>query len=271
MAEISLPRLVGAVDSYFMPRNREVCVYLTPGLMPEGALRGHTAIVIDVLRATTSMIHALAAGAKTILPTAEIDDARHLAGSCTGKAVLAGERNGTKIPGFDLGNSPADFKAAVIRDATLIMCTTNGTPALIAASAAEHVLIAAFVNFSAVCEQLESDSRPIDIICSGRKGTPSFEDTLLAGAIVDHLCETSDVNLNDAARLAWDSFENQGEILLGALEVSSAGEELIALGLAADLRDAVQVDRFNFAAELRRDPLRVEVCSAGIKRSHWPK
>ncbi len=253
-----------------MPNDREVRVFLTPALIPPDALAGRIAVVIDILRATTTMIHALAAGAKAIYPCSEIDEARSLAAATPGKVLLTGERNGATIPGFDLGNSPRDFKAAAVRNSTIIMTTTNGTPALCAALAAERVLVAAFVNFSAVCEQLTNDNRPIALVCAGSDGSPSLEDTLFAGALVDHLCENGDMALNDAARLAWDSFENQGEILAGAFEVSLAGEKLLKIGLGADLKDAAEVDRFALAAEVRRDPVRVEVCAAGIKRCYWP-
>src|SRR5437667_327941 len=81
----------------------------------------------------------------------------------------------------------------------------------------------AFVNFSAVCEQLRTDPRPVHIVCAGTDAEVSLEDTLLAGAIVDFLCENGDVKLNDSARLAWDSFENNGQMLEGALEVGLGG------------------------------------------------
>src|SRR5438132_538117 len=80
------------------------------------------------------------------------------------------------------------------------------------AAEAERVLVAAFVNFSAVCEQLRMDVRPVHIVCAGTDGEVSLEDTLLAGAFVDFLSENGDVHLNDAARLAWDVFENHGRV-----------------------------------------------------------
>jgi len=250
---------------------RKLSVHLTPELIPAGKLAGGVAVVVDVLRATTSMLQALAAGATAVVPCESIDGARATAGALGKLAVLAGERDGAKIAGFALGNSPAEFTSKRCRGKTVVMTTTNGTRALSACLDAERILIAAFVNFSAVCEQLDSESRPFHVVCAGLNGRPALEDTLLAGALVDHLSETGEVDLNDSARLAWDCYENNGRMLAGALEVSDGGSALIRLGHAADLAAAAQVDRLAIAAEVRRDPVRVEVCSAGIKRTYWPR
>ena len=93
---------------------------------------------------------------------------------------------------------------------------------------------------------------------------------LLAGALVDFLCQIGEARLNDAARMAWDCFENHGQVLLGALEVSQGGAILRRLGYDEDIRAAAQVDQFALVPELRRDPLRVEVGAVGIAQSHWP-
>src|SRR5262249_45447030 len=108
-------------------------------------------------------------------------------------------------------------------------------------------------------------------ICAGFDGTPALEDTLLAGAFVEYLAEEADIHANDSARLAWDCFENHGRILLGALEVSQSGEHLTKLGDAADLPIAAEVDKVARVPELRRDPLRIEVASAGVVKGHWIK
>src|SRR5262249_15040778 len=128
---------------------------------------------------------------------------------------------------------------------------------------------AAFVNYSAVCEQLRQDLRPLHIVCAGIEGDVSLEDTLLAGALVDCLSQACEVRLNDAARLAWDSFENHGRILLGALQVGKRGPGLTRLGYDDDIKAAAQVARFALVPEWRRDPLRVEVGAVGIVGSHW--
>jgi 2-phosphosulfolactate phosphatase len=251
---------------------RQVSVHLTPHLVEPACLRGCIAVAIDVLRATTTIVHALAAGCVSVRPCAEIEEAKALAASFPqGSALLAGERGGKPLEGFELTNSPRECTTKRCKDKTLVLTTTNGTRAILRASAAERVLIAAFVNFSAVCEQLEPDARPVHILCAGSAGEPCVEDTLLAGALVDFFCEAMDVHLNDSARLAWDCFENNGRVLLGTLQISEAGKRLTKDGNAADVSVCAEVDRFAIVPELRRDPCRIEVASAGIVKRHWTK
>src|SRR5207244_4002267 len=141
---------------------------LVPSLLDPKQLSGSVAVVIDVLRATTSIVYGLAAGCTEVRPCAEIDEAKALAATFPKRrALLAGERQGKQIPGFDLGNSPREFTAKKCKDKTLILTTTNGTRAIARALAAERLLIAGFVNFSAVCEQLGHDARPVHIVCAG--------------------------------------------------------------------------------------------------------
>lgn len=255
-----------------MADDRDVQVHLLPCLAPPGCLLGCLAVVIDVLRATTTIIHALAAGCVDVRPCAEIEQARALAGQMrAGRVLLGGERNGKPICGFDLGNSPREYTPQVCRGNSLVMTTTNGTRALLRAAEAERSLVAGFVNFSAVCEQLRVDARPIHIVCSGTGGEIALEDTLLAGAFVEFLCEDGPVRLNDSARLAWDCFEHHGRVLSGALEIGHGGANLLALGFGEDIEAAARVDQFNLVPELRPDPLRVEVGTVGIVKSYWPK
>jgi 2-phosphosulfolactate phosphatase len=258
-----------------MPAQRPVHVHLLPSLVPEAGLAGDVAVVIDVLRATTVIVHALAAGCCCVVACGEIDEAKRRAGELRGegKVLLAGERHGKPIPGFDLGNSPGEFTVKTCKGATVVLTTTNGTRALLRSVEADRVLAGAFVNFSGLCEQLRADRRPVHMVCAGTDGEVSLEDTLLAGAIVDFLSDSSDeVQLNDAARLAWDSFENHGRCCLrGSLEVGRGGQRLKSLGYDADIRAAAGVDRFTIVPELRREPLRLERGVVGIAQSHWPR
>src|SRR5205807_5009269 len=138
--------------------------------------------------------------------------------------------------------SPREYTPKTCRGTTLVMTTTNGTRALLRAAEAERILIAGFVNYSAVCEQLRLDARPIHIVCAGTDGEVTLEDTLLAGALVDFLCDT-EVCLNDAARLAWDCFEHHGCVVQGALEISAGGANLQRLGYDDDIAAAAKVDQ----------------------------
>jgi 2-phosphosulfolactate phosphatase len=261
-------RFVGTV---FMP-SKDVCVHLVPQLLEPSRLKGSIAVVIDVLRATTTIIHALAASCTAVRPCVEIEEAKALAETLPKRGVLlGGERGGKRIPNFMLGNSPREYTAKNCKGKTLILTTSHGTRAIQRVIEAQRVLIAGFVNFSAVCEQLHCDLRPVHVVCAGYAGEPCMEDTLLAGALVEFFCETMDVRLNDSARLAWDCFENHGRILLGALQISQGGEHLKEIGCTDDIPLAADVDKFAIVPELRRDPLRIEVTSAGIVKQRWAK
>jgi 2-phosphosulfolactate phosphatase len=252
--------------------DRDVQVHLLPSLIPEGRLRGGIAVVVDVLRATTTIAHALAAGCACVRPCCEIEEARDIAGGMrAGRVILGGERGGMKVDGFDAGNSPGEYTSRRCKGTTVVLTTTNGTRALVRAAEAERVLLGGFVNFSALCEQVGNDPRPLHIVCSGTEGEIALEDTLFAGALVEYLCDLFEMKLNDSARLAWDSFEHHGRVLREALELSRGGAILKALGYDEDIRAAAKVDQFMLVPELRRDPLRVEVGAVGIVQSHWTK
>lgn len=255
-----------------MPADRNVEVHLLPCLAPPGRLAGGLAVAVDVLRASTTIVHALAAGATQVRPCAEVAEARELAGQMrAGRVLLGGERGGLRLPGFDVGNSPNEYNCRTCRGSIVVLTTTNGTRALMRAAEAERVLVAAFSNFSAVCEQLRADPRAVHVVCAGTDGEITLDDAMLAGALVEYLCETSNAHLNDGARLAWDCFEHHGRSLQGALELSRGAARLRQLGYDEDIRVAAQVDTFTIVPELRRDPLRIEVGAVGIVESHWLK
>jgi 2-phosphosulfolactate phosphatase len=250
-----------------------VYVHLLPSLIPAGILRGGIAVVVDVLRATTVMIHALAAGCEAIVPCLEIDEAKAIAsGMPSGTALLVGERQGLPIPGFDLGNSPGDFTSEVCQEKTLVMTTTNGTRAILASVDAERVYIASFGNLRATAAELsvqflKKDHRhPVHIICAGTDGHISFEDSLLAGALMGEIDVTkqqfSGLFGNDEALMVISQW-NDAERLLDKRPLSSlltsgrGGKNLDGIGLGADIEAASQVDHLPLVAMLERDPLRV--------------
>ena len=173
---------------------RRVFVHLLPSLIPPGSLRGGVAVVVDVLRATTVMVHALAAGCEAVIPCGEIDEAKAVAaGLPPGTALLAGERQGLPIPGFDLGNSPGDFTPEVCEGKTLVMTTTNGTRAILASLEAERVYIASFGNLRATSDEIsvqflkKDHGHAVHIVCAGTEGHISLEDSLLAGALASQI------------------------------------------------------------------------------------
>ena len=232
-----------------MPAARQVEVHLLPCLVAPERLQGGVAVVIDVLRATTTILHALAAGCRSVLPVGDIDEARRLAADFSGKCLLGGERGGRPIDGFDVGNSPGEFTPEVCHDRVAILTTTNGTSAILHATCAERVLIGAFVNLTAIREELRGCEQPVHLLCAGSDGTPALEDTLFAGAVVDFLVGQGPVELNDSARLAWDAHEQHGQVLLSALELSGGGRSLARLGFQADLKAAASIDQWGLSPE----------------------
>ena len=143
-----------------------VFVHLHPSHLPAGCLAGSTAVVIDVLRATTVMIHALAAGCRAIIPCLEIEEALAIHKSFPqGHAFLGGEREGRPIDGFDLGNSPADYTAEICKGRTLVMTTTNGTRAIQKCCDAEKVYVVGFVNLADEFLSVDHGFRATGILC----------------------------------------------------------------------------------------------------------
>jgi len=188
----------------------EVYVHLLPALIPPGSLRGGVAVVVDVLRATTVMAYALRAGFAAIIPCGEIEEARSIASRMPpGQALLAGERQGLPIPGFDYGNSPEEVAQGDQRGKTLVMTTTNGTRAILASLEAEQVGIAAMVNAMASIRWAASWNLPVHVVCAGTDGLISLEDTLLAGEIASRLNEHWGYPLgNDQALIARSAFQD---------------------------------------------------------------
>ena len=234
-------------------------VHLLPDLVAPSALAGRTVVVIDVLRATTTICHALAAGAAAVVPCLEIDEARAKAAEL-GRAnvVLGGERRGLKIEGFDLGNAPTEYTSASVGGRTVVFTTTNGTRAMRHAGQAAEILIGSFANLGAVVETLAS-SDEIDLVCAGTGGAITAEDALFAGAVVERLTETAiggtrkPRELNDQARLArdaWRTLEASSSSLAAALRECQGGRNLIAEGFDADIDTAAKIDTFDFVPRL---------------------
>ncbi|MCE9608012.1 MAG: 2-phosphosulfolactate phosphatase [Planctomycetia bacterium] len=229
-------------------------VHLLPDLVPPAALAGRAVVVIDVLRATTTICHALAAGALAVVPCLEIDEARAKADALgRSDVVLGGERRGLKIEGFDLGNAPTEYTRAVVGGRTVVFTTTNGTRAMRHAGQAAEILIGAFANLSAVVDALAAQEH-IDLLCAGTGGAITAEDALFAGAVVARLTRgASDYALNDQARLArdaWRSVEASGMALAGVLRECQGGRNLIAEGFDADIDTAAKIDTFDFVPRL---------------------
>lgn len=223
-------------------------VYFTPLGLTAGDLAGRGVVVIDVLRATTSIVAALASGARAVVPTATSEEAVKMTANLERDGfVLAGERKYLPIPGFALGNSPLEMTPEQVGGKTVYLATTNGTPALVAAQGADAVLVGAAINFGAVLERARAlfvERSDLAIICAGHEKQFALEDAYVAGRLVkDVKKRLRRVDLNDGASVAL-SLTQRYKDWQDALKTSEAGRTLHALGLGEDVRFSAQVDRF---------------------------
>jgi 2-phosphosulfolactate phosphatase len=197
---------------------------------PDVAAAAPTGIVVDVIRATSTICQALDAGYERVFCSAEVEDARRLRDELDG-VTLGGERLGIRIDGFDLGNSPREYLEP--RSPLLSTSTTNGTRAIVtAASRCERVLIASLLNLGAVVTEAASHGEDVAVFCAGVKGDPCLDDTYVAGRIAEGLeCERTDA-AETAVRLVH-SYASAEE----ALRQSRSGRNLVNHGpeLEADI------------------------------------
>lgn len=222
----------------------QIDVILTPSELSDINLSGRSATVIDVLRATTTMVTALDAGCRDIIPCPSVEEATRLAETLGREnVILCGEREGNKINGFDLGNSPLEFTEPVVKNKTLLMSTTNGTSVISRAKPATVLSIAGFLNAGAVAEFLTSGGSDILLICSGKLGRFSLEDMLCAGLLAGLVWESNpEAILTDGARMAVSLYKKEGKSLLKAFKQSQHGGYLASLGYQDDLKYASQLD-----------------------------
>lgn len=231
-------------------------VLLSPAELPESLPRDHQVVVIDVLRATTVLGQALAAGAARIVPAAGIEEALALKAQIDpAAALLCGERDGRPIPGFDLGNSPLEYNPDVVAGRTLILASTNGSVALVRSQAARRVLGLSWNTLGAVARRVAGEGGAWTIVCSGKRGRPCLEDLVCAGALIERLAdrmpaeEPADDLANDSARIVRDLHARHGADVTALLKECAHGRYLASIGYAVDLDVAAAVDTINLVPE----------------------
>lgn len=235
---------------------QQAFVHLLPGLVTPEELAGSTVVVVDILRATTTIAYALAAGAAKVVPLLEVDRALAMKSEIGAAGVLGGERGGKKIPGFDLGNSPGEYTRNSVGGKTVLFTTTNGTRALEMCRQASRVLLGSFANFSSVCREVAELER-LDILCAGTDSQITREDVLFAGAVIDDLHRRGGTVLtNDQADIACDAWRaatldfGGPKPLAEFLRASTGGRNLIEIGHERDIEIAAQIDKFEVLPEL---------------------
>jgi 2-phosphosulfolactate phosphatase len=223
-------------------------VHFTPVGLNPGDLSGRGIVVLDVLRATTTIITALANGAKEVIPAATSEEAVRLASNLEKDGVLlAGERKSLKIEGFALGNSPLEMTPEVVAGKTIVLATTNGTPALVASQGGDPVLVGAPANLAALSVRAREalvDRGELVIVCAGRERQFALEDAYTAGRLVKAVKKgIGKVELNDAARAAlaltaaYDDWDD-------AFKGTAAARQLRDANLSADVEFCAKPNRF---------------------------
>ncbi|OLD60915.1 MAG: hypothetical protein AUI33_15075 [Ignavibacteria bacterium 13_1_40CM_2_61_4] len=235
--------------------------HFTPREVDELHLKDKNVVVIDVLRASTTIAVALRNGAKEIIPVANVESVVKISGSLFGDVTLrAGERNARRIEGFNLGNSPREFTGEVVKGKSIIFMTTNGTAAMAKGRHARKQIIAGFINLSMVVNYLRDLMSDFIILCAGRENGFCIEDAVCAGKIINRLAEDSEPELilDDSGRAAAALDKNFGADILKMLERSHHGTYLSEIGFAEDLKVCGELDSVAV----------LPVLSAGIIRAH---
>jgi 2-phosphosulfolactate phosphatase len=228
----------------------QIDVFFGPEGVVPADVSGRAVAVIDVLRASTSIAVALDNGARAIIPFGNSEDAVSRAKAFErGDVRLAGERKSQPIPGFDLGNSPAQYTREAVEGKTILMATTNGTGAVTATTGARDVIVSSYVNFSASMSFLRAALRggtDVVLLCAGQDRRFALEDAACAGRFVHHISKRlTAVTLNDGAQACVLIDKKYGDNLTKLFDASAHGRALRDAGFAEDLAACGAIDSHN--------------------------
>ena len=219
-----------------MSRQIEVC--LSPVMVPHYQMAGRIVVVIDIFRASSSICYGIDNGAKAIIPVATVDECLSYADQ---GYLLAAERNGEVVEGFDFGNSPYSYTAEKVKGQTVVLTTTNGTFAIQQAKQADQIVLGSFLNLTSICNWLIAQDKDVLLLCSGWKNKFNLEDTLFAGAVV-HQIKKSFSHFCDAAIAAEDLYLLAKSDLRGYLHKSSHSQRLKELNIENDIQFCLKQD-----------------------------
>ncbi|TDQ06677.1 2-phosphosulfolactate phosphatase [Pedobacter metabolipauper] len=233
-----------------MQRRIEVC--LTPALLNLYTIDSSIVVVIDVLRATSSIVYGINNGAEAIIPVANVEDCLTYADQ---GFLLAAERNGEVVEGYDFGNSPFSYTKEKVGGKTVVLTTTNGTKALHMASTTAHqVVIGSFLNLKSLCNWLKVQDKDVLLLCAGWKDNFNLEDTLFAGAVVAELRKDF-THFDDSCVAAEDLYQLAKDDLRAYLHKSSHSHRLAALNIEEDVKFCLQLDICEAIPVLQGDSL----------------
>lgn len=219
---------------------------LSPALLDLYEVRNVIVVVIDVLRATSTIATALYNGAESVIPVDDVQKCIDI-GRCNG-GITAGERDGKVAPGLEYGNSPFEYPKEFIEGKTLVLTTTNGTKLLHMAlnRGASHIITGSFPNLSAVCDYLVQQKQPVILGCAAWKDRVNIEDMLFAGAVVDRIGQYFSINC-DSSQIAANLFREAGEDRFEFMKKNNASHyhRLSGYGLEKDIKYCLKEDTAN--------------------------
>lgn len=228
-------------------RTVEVC--FSPELIHLHELEGKIVVVVDIFRATSTMVAAIANGVKEILPFPDLESCRQMQQK---GFLIGGERNGHTAPGFEMGNSPVAYLTGDYAGRSLAMTTTNGTQAIDKSRGADEILVGAFPNLQATVSYIQTRQKDVLIHCAGWKGHFNLEDSLYAGALVKAL-ETTHPADEDAALAMKSLFEKEGHNLRGFLSQASHAKRLQNHGIESDIEFCLSYDLYDLVVKVNEE------------------
>ena len=232
---------------------KKLDVFFSLNSFQEEELRDKAVVVIDVLRASSTIVTALMNDAKAIIPVGDMGEASKIAQNVDSENyLLCGEKDGIKIEGYDLGNSPLEYTREIVGGKKLIFNTTNGTKAIKKSIGSSNLYIAAFLNVSVIAEALRKETKEIVLICAGWKGRLAFEDMLLAGNII-HLLSGGELpeSSRDGAKVAFGLYDKYGDDITSVIHQSNHASRLKELEVSSDIDYCCQIDTTDIVPRLK--------------------
>ena len=231
----------------------KIDVCFTPEVVNLFDFKNKNVVVIDIFRATTTMVAGLASGLESIIPVSQLKECLEYPESKN--IIKAAERGGKKVEGFSYGNSPFDYIDGDVKGKTLIMTTTNGTRAINLSKEASNVLIGSFLNISTICGFLIKDGKDVVVFCAGWKGRYNLEDSLFAGAVIHRLQNKFEFDSDGALStcLLYEKAKFDG--FLDFLKNSSHFKRLSSFSNHKDIELALEFDKFNILPKLNGDEI----------------
>jgi len=227
--------------------NNSLDICLSPDLIHLYDLKSKIVVVVDILRASSCIVAGIASGIKSITPFASLNACMAMKSQ---GYIIAGERGGQKVEGFDIGNSPFSYMEPGLVDSELAVTTTNGTVAIEKSKEADEIIIGAFLNISSIASYLNNRKKDVLINCAGWKGRPNLEDTLFAGALAI-LIESGFTSVEDTATMAKTLYQQAEGELLDTVNASSHAQRLLKFNIQKDIEFCLTSNKFQVVPGLR--------------------